>query len=1094
MKRPEAPTIVRWLVTLAVLQGAAAAPPHAPPEGERWLRIDYAPILDGRQMTHTGEPVTVILQRLSGRPMPTNGEGREDALAHAVLDPLVEPYAFVLADALDSLAPPRDPPMVEVGALWETGEAQPAWVELARARRFLLESDGEGHLRACLPAASLGAFQGDVPAEEDPVAAAQEAWDAAWPVLRHALAGERRRLQRLKGGEPPELAVEVHAYRHLPARSVFDLGVRPWRTVVKDTGSRGDRPPVDLAGWQRILDRGLTLEGARLDGSGRVRLFASETETKPMILGRPPTLADLAVAYRAIAHGGSGEPFMSLDRAAAPHVANVNYGGRLRDTALGMVSLLSDVRFKTFSLGIDLLGEGDAREMVRRAVPGFRTHLERFAADPSAGAVLNQQTRFWFYPDDVDLTLSEEGDVLAFRKVRMSAASEHVKDEGAAHADPAWTKDTVAFVNEHYDALATVFPEMAELDQSVRLLALFTWLEAAKARGLAVPDLDALLALELPALPTPRRFPELLSHDILPAPGNTGPVDVLDRTPVGDALDRLEPTQGRALPAAWRFSRDLAMLNAQIPDQAALAKEMNALAASAGADERDQLAYRAERLLMHARVLATIPVDRRASIEERRKQEPTTRVFSVGIGGVDLGMSSVLARAAGRGGRLRLAAGPRAAMPAAASPRAVVRTPVAAAADPPELPASPWPDHGLGPVAERRVIPLPDGAGSIVERRRSGALVRQGSFKSGSNAPLAWDEFVLAMEGPGARFRRRISVAGGASPVFERVEEGRFISYRFARKGNTLRAALALSPLPSRAFGNAKPPASPQASPLTLMDLPSPPGGLAREDAGEPPTVEIRLRSADGRERTATVPRALLQRLVRGRELDVTPDRPLQAFTPAAEVLGTSKAVMVLQSSDEARPPWSGAATVRPGEEDAARLASALTRWWSADPGASARAVVGVDAVESPARWVKAPVLDGTIELTAQATDWPAQAQAMRAGLQGLPSTAEGSKLVVVVSAESPGVLGRRLRALAVEPEMAGKIVAVASLGGPLRGDLPASLLGEGRLAAVGVFEAGPVGLDKAIDEVLAFAQNAASEASKGRRVEEIPGPFTWFY
>ena len=100
------------------------------------------------------------------------------------------------------------------------------------------------------------------------------------------------------------------------------------------------------------------------------------------------TLADLAVAYRAVARGGDGEPYMSLDRAAAPHIANVNYGGRLRDTALGMVSLLSDVRFKTFSVGIDLLGDGDVRDAVRRALPEFQTHLERFASDPSAGADL----------------------------------------------------------------------------------------------------------------------------------------------------------------------------------------------------------------------------------------------------------------------------------------------------------------------------------------------------------------------------------------------------------------------------------------------------------------------------------------------------------------------------------------------------------------------------------------------------------------------------------------------------------------------------------------------------------------------------------
>ena len=115
----------------------------------RWVRVDYGALIDGRRLTHSGEPVGVLLSRLA--------QGPGDALAYRLLDPILELYAFVLPDALDTLGPPHDPPWVEAGPLWESGEAQPAWVELARARRFLLESDGSGHLRACLPASSLEA-------------------------------------------------------------------------------------------------------------------------------------------------------------------------------------------------------------------------------------------------------------------------------------------------------------------------------------------------------------------------------------------------------------------------------------------------------------------------------------------------------------------------------------------------------------------------------------------------------------------------------------------------------------------------------------------------------------------------------------------------------------------------------------------------------------------------------------------------------------------------------------------------------------------------------------------------------------------------
>jgi hypothetical protein len=1079
------------LLAAAAIWGVGAAPETAP---AGWLRIDYGALVDGRKLTHSGEPVGVLLERLGGRPKPAAGERRDDALYYVLLDPNLEPYAFVLPDALDAVSTPPDPPMVEVGSLWEPGEAQPAWVELVRARRFLLESDGAGHLRAFLPAASLEATS-DVPAAKDPVATAQEAWNEAWPVLRHALAGERRRLARQRGGDPPALEIEVHAYRHLMARSLIDLGVAAWRTKVKDTAPTGDRPPLDLALLRSILDRGLRIEGARLEPEGGVRWFTSESDKKPTMLGRPLDLSDLAVAYRAVARGGGGEPYMSLDRADAPHIANVNYGGRLRDTALGMVSLLSDVRFKTFSIGIDLLGAGDVRDTVRRALPEFRTHLERFASDPSAGAVLNQQTRFWFYPDDVDLVLSTEGDVLAFRRVRMTAASEHVLASGRPPSDPPWTKDNVAYLNAHYDGLAKLFPEMAELDESVRLLSVFTWLEAARARGLNVPDLDVLLSLELPALPTPRRFPELLSHDVLPAPATGGIVDVLDRTDVGDAIDRLEPRGARRLPASRRFARDQAMLNPQIPDQAALAKEMSELPSDAGDAQRDLMSYRAQRLMMHARVLGTIPPERRTSIEERRKREPSTRVVSVGIGGVDLGMSAVLARASTRGERLGLvASGTKSPASAPAARRESGATP-AAYADPPGLSEIEWPDHGLGPASERTATALPDKRGTVVARRRSGASVRQGIHAAPDHARVSWDEVVLGIEGPEARARRRTADAAGKQVVFERVEDGRFLRYGFERSGGTLRAKPGVAAPPGDAFGVSASPAAAAAAPppLVVMDLPPAAEPRTSGERGESASIDVRLRGTDGRERVASFPRSLLQRLIRGREVDLTPERPLQALTPAAAVLGTSRTLMVLAQPDETRPPWSGLTAERPGEEDAARLAFALTRWWSSDPSSPGVAVCGVDPIASPPRWERAPRLDGKLAVVAPESAFPAQAAAFRAGLEGLPGGA-GASVVVIVSAESPGLLGRRLRALATDPAYAGRIVAVASFGGPLRGDLPASILGEGRLAALGLYEAGPVGLTKSIAEIARFARSAASDASKGRRIEDLPGPFTWYY
>jgi hypothetical protein len=76
---------------------------------------------------------------------------------------------------------------------------------------------------------------------------------------------------------------------------------------------------------------------------------------------------------------------------------------------------------------------------------------------------------------------------------------------------------------------------------------------------------------------------------------------------------------------------------------------------------------------------------------------------------------------------------------------------------------------------------------------------------------------------------------------------------------------------------------------------------------------------------------------------------------------------------------------------------------------------------------------------------------------------------------------------------MKGKLLAVYSLAGPVRLDLPASLLAEGNLAGVGVAEASPGGVAGIARELADFA-GALDEARGGVGVERLPNPFVWFY
>ena len=732
-----------------------------------WVAVEYAELLDGRRLSHSGEPVEELLRRLDGRSLPPAGERPADRHAHSLLEPLLESYAFVLPDALDALGVTHDRPWTEVGFLWQGGQAQPAWVELLRARKYVVESDGEGRLRVMLPWSHEATGQ-ELPSV-DSTQAAGAAWDEAWPVLRHVFAAERLRLARVLE-EPPALQVEIHAYRHLPERTVFHLGTGGAQKTVDDTRADGRRIPLDLQRIERFLSGGLRLEGARLDPDGSLRLFGSRSDERPTLLGEPIGTADLAVAYRAVFHGGLTEAYMSLDKGYSPMRSIVNYGGRLRDTSLGMVSLLCDIRFKTFSLGIDIAEGLDVRQQVRESLPGFRTHLERLAEHPDSQGMAGQQTRLWFYPDDVDLTLSEQGDILVMRRVRMTAASERLGETGptggAVEVHP-WTRATVEAINEDYDALAGFFPEMADLDQAVRLLSLFAWLKQAQAEGLRVPELDAWLAVELPEMSTPRTYPQLLAFNALPPAGAQTGVTVYDRVPVGESLDRLYPASGLPLPARRRYQRAVGALDPSQAEHAALLAELEGFDVEKLDDSQvDLLSQRAERLRMHQTVLATLERPRRRELAGRLKGGEQLRMFSVGIGGLDLSMGPAVARARGRrvglSGASLLAAAQAA--PATASVALTLEPREQWRKEPSGLETTMLPEHGLG-----RAITAGPGSQAHGQHR-----VEVGDDDDG----VSWVLTLYGVDAPEASGRRILLDRKKRATGFERLEQQRLLRLR----------------------------------------------------------------------------------------------------------------------------------------------------------------------------------------------------------------------------------------------------------------------------------------------------------------------------
>jgi hypothetical protein len=716
---------------------------------------------------------------------------------------------------------------------------------------------------------------------------------------------------------------------------------------------------------------------------------------------------------------------------------------------------------------------------------------------------MGQQTRLWFYPDKVDLTLSPQGDAMLMRRVRMSASSERflgaLSATTARGEEPPWTRATIEAINRDYDTLAKYFPEMGDLDQVVRLLSLFAWLRQAENEGLQVPDLDVLLALELPAYPTPRTFPQLLAFNALPPAGSGAEVATIDRVAAAEALERLNPNSGRPLPAARRLDRAIAGLDRRNPMNRALIEEVAALDSKRlESDVLDVLAHRAERLRMHQTVLATLEADRVAELAERRRAGEKLRVFSVGIGGLDLGMGRVVARAGGRSMALGAAAPvlasalPRAAEPSAGRrPTAPMERREEWREDPPLLPVTVLPDHGLG-------------AGEVGKRESrefgNNSISRNLSDQPDSGQTWVWT--LLGADSPDVISRRVVIGPQGRLLSVDRTAGSRTLRYRFEKDGSAWKARL----LPVQE--------SAQQETSWIPDVGLPDGSaLLRVVVDEPqeggePGILLRLHGSqrpEGRSLEADFPRAALQRLVMGPEADLEPGRPIAGLDPMPRELGRVESLLVALNRPQRARPWEQGAAVVAGEENPIRLARALNVWWSSEGrgGLQRSAVVVTSPAESVKRWEAAPRPGGSAILLLPEDAFPGRLTELRnrfrqgwdsgAVVESLPAEVD-AKLVVLISGEAPGRFAARLRELADEPAMRGKLLAAWCLTSSVRQDLPASLLSAGGLAGVGLAEASVVGRRRAAEHLGALDHALSTGGDANPRVEGLSSLFLWYF
>ncbi|HNW91530.1 MAG TPA: hypothetical protein PKM88_01330 [bacterium] len=562
-----APVALLAVAVLTVLL-AAAVPCRA-----ARLTVGYGDLVERGQLVRNGRTLGETLRQ---RPLAPAARG--------MVQPFLDGYATLLAQAVDMLEGPPAQTMQDVAELFPPGTAQPAWVAICRSGRIRLETDGAGNVRVFAP--------GDD---------ARGAYRAAYGVLRHPLAALAA--GRAAAGESPTLAISVYAYRHDYGQSEYSLNTAPYRLQSAAFPSPANSIAVDLDALAAFFAQGALLTGATRSAADGLVLDGEPGSGMPLA-GGTAALSDLAVAYRAVFHAGDNTAFISLDPHRDPTLATVNFGGLLENTRLGVTVLEADKRFKMIGTGLNPNTFTDERAAARAQQPAFLTSAER---DCIAQAGTGDQwvgTRFWFYPETVEVETDPQYRQAIITSARFTADAERQRGDFASEQEFARSRTKLSpgirgcidDLNRQYAQYAAAFPELRELTTVARLLGICSWLK----RGRGAPlDLDALLAVELPACTTPADKPQMVAANWLAVPRAGGGLDtatVAQRmvadylTPLLDdpagshfadsaALARALPSRRRSMDWEHDRERPLRALITTIADLQGVAVQLAALRA-----------------------------------------------------------------------------------------------------------------------------------------------------------------------------------------------------------------------------------------------------------------------------------------------------------------------------------------------------------------------------------------------------------------------------------------------------------------------------------------------------------------------------------
>ncbi|MDP2323501.1 MAG: hypothetical protein Q8N51_05670, partial [Gammaproteobacteria bacterium] len=437
------------------------------------LVVDYTRDADSAMstITHSGATVAEVVRELRGNPA-------DDGL-RALLQPYLAPMSRALAMCPvsgDTNRAWKDLQTDLAARNQDTPASRPAWRDLLDEGRYRVYFDADG-VRLFAPGADAGA-----------------AFRDSWPLLRFPVRFLRD--SGLSRCTTVELFAYTNTYENLALTVVPKAHLIDATSLTTASGLK----PLNLNALDDFLRAGTAPQAIEVTDDNKFYLYGRQGETATLA-STPLSVADLAVAYRAVFWSGWNEPYISLDKHEDNRYAKVNFGGLLTDTRIGQVVLDADRYFKTLSTGLDPFERRDIADHIRSRVPQFLPADVVELLDQKTGS---SEYRYWFYPDSLRVVTDSGIGVVSSPRFLAD-----VERQDGPKSMSVGQRQSIDDLNRRYHMYSQAVPTYAELDHVGSLLALVYWLRETRADQRV--DLASLLSVELPAWQTERATDKLMA-------------------------------------------------------------------------------------------------------------------------------------------------------------------------------------------------------------------------------------------------------------------------------------------------------------------------------------------------------------------------------------------------------------------------------------------------------------------------------------------------------------------------------------------------------------------------------------------------------